>query len=117
MTKSKTKIQYLDVEIHKVQNRLITKLFKKQTDSNNMLRGDSFHLVHSEGFPKGQFVRARRICTEDQDYKHSKEMLTKKFTERGHNKRQIQTIGKEIGQMSRQQIRQKIEKKKKKRSC
>lgn len=72
ITNDANMVQYLDVEIHKKDAVLQTSLFCKPTNKNNMLHRNSFHTLQTfRGILKGQFIRARRICTQDQDYQKS----------------------------------------------
>lgn len=106
VTKSQTTVQYLDVEITKENNALDTKLFTKKTDRNNMLERTSYHAPQTfGGIPKGQFIRAKRICKDQKNYEESKEKLIKKFSERGYNKKEIERIGKEVGETTREESR------------
>lgn len=78
ITKDADVVQYLVVEIHKKKDgTLQTKLFSKSTDRNKMLHRDSFHALQTfRGIHKGQFTRARRIRTLDQDYQKSMTDIT-----------------------------------------
>ena len=67
---NRERISFLDVQVYRRANTIQTDLFRKPTDRNSLLRGDSFHprpLVKS--LPVSQFHRVRRICSEDDTYK------------------------------------------------
>lgn len=56
-----------------------------------MLQRSSFHSPKTfKGIPKGEFMRARRICTKERDYQQSKEKITHTFINRGYNVQQIE---------------------------
>ena len=50
-------------------NTLITKLYKKETDRNAYLHYKSYHPSKlKENIPYGQFIRIKRICTNNNDH-------------------------------------------------
>lgn len=80
VTKSQTTVQYLDVEITKVGSELSTKLFSKATDRNNTLERNSFHAPQTfGGILNSQFIRAKRICITDDDYRESAKKIVRKI--------------------------------------
>lgn len=85
MTKSYTEINFLDVKIMKDNGTLQTTLYSKSMDRNNLLRYNSPHARFFFGIPRGQFIRARKICSGDYEYEKSKNKLNQKFTTKGYN--------------------------------
>ncbi|CAB1353587.1 unnamed protein product, partial [Coregonus sp. 'balchen'] len=76
-------IRFLDVMVIKDKTSLSTDLYRKPTDRNTLLRGDSFHpspLIKS--LPISQFSRIRRICSSDASYQKQTTDLTQRFKER-----------------------------------
>lgn len=67
---SQEKIHFLDLSITVNENKkLETSIYRKETDRNTILHSSSFHPDHIiSNIPYGQFVRLRRICSEDDDY-------------------------------------------------
>ncbi len=62
-------ISFLDVKVHISEGKLQTELFRKPTDRNTILRGDSFHpkpLIKS--LHTSQFKRVRRVCSTEESY-------------------------------------------------
>lgn len=101
-------IQYLDVEIYREGYPLQTKLYKKPSDRNNTLQCNSYHAPKVfGGIPKGEFTRARRICTKDTDFQNTKKKIINKFVERGYNKHQVERTGKEVAHTQTQEIKNK----------
>ncbi|XP_077145854.1 uncharacterized protein LOC143807803 [Ranitomeya variabilis] len=83
-------VEFLDLKLTIVQNRIITTLFRKQTASNNLLHFESFHPTHlRKGIPKGQFLRLRRNCSRTEDFLEESRQLTHRFRERGYPHRVI----------------------------
>ena len=63
---SREKINFLDVQVIKEGDRLITDLFTKPTDTHQLLHRTSCHPGHTKkGVPYSQALRIRRICSED----------------------------------------------------
>ena len=64
---SRKRIDFLDVEIIKEGNRLITDVFVKSTDTHQYLHATSCHVYHSKkSIPYSQALRFNRICSENQ---------------------------------------------------
>ena len=93
MEYSKEKVNFLDVTVKvETDNKLSTDLYTKQTDSHSYLRYDSAHPPHcKKGLPYSQFLRIRRICTNEKDYdKHANEMKNQ-FKNRGYPTKTLNT--------------------------
>ena len=89
---SDTQISFLDVLILKEGNSLKTDLYRKPTDRNTLLHGDSFHPKHLiKSLPISQFHRARRVCSSDSFYQKQAEDLTNRFLTRGYQSEWIDT--------------------------
>ena len=67
---STSRVNFLDVWVSKGQDGYLrTDLYTKPTDSNNYLHFFSAHPGHCKrGIPLGQFLRLRRICSEDEAF-------------------------------------------------
>ena len=66
---SENQLNFLDVTVKTINNRIVTDLYTKPTDRNTYLPYDSAHPKHCmKGLPYGQFLRIRRICSRDSDY-------------------------------------------------
>ena len=78
-------VTFLDVTVHLTDGVLWTDLYCKPTDSHNYLNFDSAHPRHSfKAIPYSQFLRLRRICTNDSDFYRHCNMLAKHFLRRGY---------------------------------
>ena len=73
---SSTSVNFLDVTVSLKSGRLVTELFKKPTDKRQYLHFDSYHPnIQKKNIPYGQFLRLKRICSDNNDFtKHAKEM-------------------------------------------
>ena len=63
---SREKISFLDVEVIKKGNQLVTDLYIKPTDTHQYLHASSCHVFHSKkSIPYSQALRLNRICSEN----------------------------------------------------
>lgn len=75
-------------------------MYTKDTDKNSLLKRNSFHVPQTfRGIPRGQFMRARRICSTDQEYE-KKNYIINKFEEKGYNRKELEKVGAEIGNLT-----------------
>ena len=80
-----SQISFLGVMVINDKTYLSTYLYRKPTDRNTLLRGDSFHprpLI--KNLTISQFSRIRRICSSDAAYLQQTTDLTQRFKERGY---------------------------------
>ena len=83
-------IEFLDVLVTRVGNRLKTDLFVKETDTHQYLQFSSCHPWHTKkGIPYSQALRMRRICSEDDDFHKRCEDLHGWLLNRGFNNRMV----------------------------
>ena len=89
---SKQKVNFLDTTVTKDSNgKLITSLYKKETDRQAYLHNKSEHpMTLKKSIPYAQALRLRRICTKEEDFMKQCSDLTKRFIERGYQKTEIQ---------------------------
>ena len=80
---SRTEIPFLDILI-KVRNGLLhTDLHTKPTDTHNYLHYLSAHPRHcKDNIPFSQFLRVRRLCSQDEDFRARCLELTQHLRER-----------------------------------
>ena len=63
---SKHSVNFLDVSVKKLSNRLITDVYIKPTDTHQYLHASSCHVFHSKkSVPFSQALRFNRICSEN----------------------------------------------------
>lgn len=65
-----------------------------------------------KGIPRGQFLRARKICSENEEYSKHQINLTNKFANKGYDRAILKQTGDEVAQIPRKNLL-KYEKKKK----
>ena len=72
---SKETVNFLDVQVIKRGNKVVTDLYTKPTDTHQLLHRSSCHPGHTKkGIPYGQALRIRRICSEDSFLKNNWEI-------------------------------------------
>ncbi|XP_077155689.1 uncharacterized protein LOC143818176 [Ranitomeya variabilis] len=83
---SKIKIDFLDILIQVDQDGYLqTDLYRKPTSTNTLLHASSQHPRHLiRNIPTGQFVRARRICSNESNFVRQAEDLQQRFLDRGY---------------------------------
>ena len=100
-TITETGLPFLDINLRISEDRIQTSIFYKETDTHNYLHFSSFHPDHCKhAIPYSQFLRLRRLCSDDDDFLvKSREMMTF-FTQRGYplasleqDLRRVTTIG------------------------
>ncbi len=82
---SETSVSFLDILISINGNRLVTSVFYKPTDSHSYLLYSSSHPNHTKrSILFSQFLRLRRLCSEDEDF-HTKSLEMRDFfVQRGY---------------------------------
>lgn len=81
------KIHFLDLLISvNAEKRLETSIYRKDTDRNTILHASSFHPDHTiKNIPYGQFVRLRRICSNENDFDTKANEMAQRFQQRGYD--------------------------------
>ncbi|CAJ0929381.1 unnamed protein product, partial [Ranitomeya imitator] len=79
-------LAFLDVKITiNASGTLDTRLFRKPTSSNALLRWESHHPVPlKRGIPRGQYLRVRRNCSDPAIFRTQAYDLRERFRERGY---------------------------------
>ncbi|XP_056427508.1 uncharacterized protein LOC130368175 [Hyla sarda] len=65
-------------------------VYRKPTATNLLLHAASSHTPSTiKAIPTGQFLRIRRICSSDDDFKKQSAILTERFLQRGYSRRSL----------------------------
>lgn len=84
---SKKEVHFLDVTLYVKDNTLQSELFRKDTAANSILRADSCHPRHNiRNIPKGEFLRTRRNCSEDEVFEKQGQEIITRLSERGYDR-------------------------------
>ena len=94
-------IDFLDVTVYKgdrveSEGKLETKLYRKPTDTMELLHTESYHPRHTfKGIVKSQIIRFRRICSNDMDFNDACQQLFTALIPRGYSFTELRKIKKE----------------------
>ncbi|CAJ0968367.1 unnamed protein product [Ranitomeya imitator] len=84
-------LEFLDLWIEASEDGVIhTDIYRKPMATNSYLMADSAHPISTiRGIPIGQFLRARRICSDPGAFERQCQDLTRRFEDRGYSRRMI----------------------------
>ena len=78
-------IPFLDTIVFKENNKLLTKVYHKKTDKKKYLHYKSSHPRNQKDVvPYGLLIRARRICSKDEDFKKETIQIVESLSKRGY---------------------------------
>ena len=87
---STERVNFLDVQVIKQDDNLITDLFTKPTDTHQLLHQASCHPNHTKkGIPYSQALRIRRICSEEQFFVNRVADLKTWLLARGYGENEV----------------------------
>lgn len=90
-TVSDQNLSFLDIDCHIVNNVIVTSVYYKPTDAHCYLNYTSSHPESCKNaIPKSQFLRLRRICSNDDDFGKQCERMSEFFEKRGYPKEVVQ---------------------------
>ena len=73
---SKDTVNFLDVTVVLKNDEMKTLVYTKPTDAHLYLNSNSYHTPHViKFFPKGQFIRIKRICSDDKVFEQQSEKV------------------------------------------
>ena len=79
-------VNFLDVQIIRVNDKLVTDLYVKPTDTHQYLDASSCHAFHSKkAIPYSQALRLNRICSEKSFFDHRCDQLALWLKKRGYS--------------------------------
>ena len=82
---SETSLAFLDIKVSISGNVLSTSVHYKPTDSHSYLLYSSSHPSHvKNSIPYSQFLRLRRLCSDDSDFSSKSEEMCQFFEKRGY---------------------------------
>ena len=88
---SQTSINFSDVTVSLIGEKLITDSYVKPTDSYQYLNSSSCHPHHhcKKGIPYSQALRLNRICSDPNSFDRRCNDLEKWLLERGYSEREV----------------------------
>lgn len=100
------KLHFLDLLIAIVDNKLVTSVYSKPTDTHVYLNAMSSHPKSQiRGIAKGVALRLRRICSEDSDFHAKSKIYAQYLIDCGHNSAYVNRVFEEVGAMTRAEAR------------
>ena len=89
-TVSEKNLSFLDIECQINDGRIHTSVFYKPTDAHCYLNYNSCHPESCKNaIPKSQFIRLRRLCSDDRDFKIQCLRMTTFFLKRGYPRKAV----------------------------
>ena len=87
---SELELPFLDIKLATTNNRIQTSIHYNETDTHNYLHYTSFHPRHcKQAIPYSQFLRLRRICSNDVYFSEKAEEMLTFFKQRGYPEPQL----------------------------
>ncbi|XP_043945323.1 myomesin-3-like [Protopterus annectens] len=94
---SEESVHYLDVTIRKETVGFTSTVYRKPTFSNSYLHFSSSHPeFQKRGIIKGQFVRASRMTSQENQFNNECDKLTTMFMDRGYPETMINSVKEEV---------------------
>ena len=110
---SQSGLPFLDTFVYIENNTLKTRLYRKPTDNKQYLHYRSCHpKQHKDAIPYGLLVRAKRICTEIEDFKLEAYRIIKILYERMYPMDVLEKALKRINSVTREELLKPTEKNK-----
>ena len=89
-TISELELPFLDIKLSINGSGIQTSVYYKETDTHNYLHHTSFHPQHcKQAIPYSQFLRLRRICSNDDDFKNKAEKMRSFFSKRSYPEQRL----------------------------
>ena len=88
---SDEQLPFLDLYLKPTSDRLITSIYYKETDTHSYLNYTSSHPIRCKNsIPYSQFLRLRRICSDERDFDIKSKEMTVFFINRGYPQQILQ---------------------------
>ena len=104
MQSSKTDVSFLDIHIKLQDGLLHTDMYTKPTDRKAYLPSSSCHPKHCiNNIPFSQLLRARRLCSKDEDFESQANSILEAFKRRGYPTRVLNEARRKVHNIPRSQ--------------
>ena len=108
---SPDEVNFLDVRVKLNDGCITTNLYTKPTDAFLYLNTSSNHPKHVKAnIPKGQFIRVRRICSQNDDFLINCATLSSFFEKRGYQSDELKRSIQEVSKIPRSKLLEDAEK-------
>ena len=100
---SDSSVAFLDILVSISDNRLTTSIHYKPTDSHSYLFYSSSHPQHTlNSIPYSQFLRLRRLCSDDVDLSNQCHLMRSNFLNRGYPNEVVSRALPKVANVSRE---------------
>ena len=114
MKYSESQIDFLDVLLEMQQGKIETTIYEKPTDTHMYVHNKSCHpKTTKKAVPYGLGIRAKRICSTEEGYKHNRKKIIDNMKKGGYSKGNIYHILNDVDSMDRTPLLQYKEKEEK----
>ena len=100
------KLRYLSWTSHS-GSRISTSVYHKDTDTHNYLHYTSYPKHCKNDIPYSQFLRLRRLCSEDDDFLQKCQEMSTFFESRGYPSDLLQNVLERVSSVTRQEALEK----------
>ena len=102
---STTSVEFLDVRVNIIGDEISTDVYTKPTDSKSYLHHSSDHPSHTKrAIPSGLAMRAKRICSTEEGYKHQAGEVCKHLVRRGYPRGEVRQSMRKVDSMDRSEL-------------
>ena len=101
-------LSFLDIKCHIQDGQISTSVFYKPTDAHCYLNYESCHPQSCKNaIPKSQFLRLRRICSDDQDFRAQSDKMKSFFVKRGYPSKVLDRAFTSVSRVNRSETMEK----------
>ena len=102
---SDAQLPFLDLCLKPTSDRLLTSIHYKETDTHSYLNYTSSHPARCKNsIPYSQFLRLRRICSEENDFENKSKEMASFFRSRGYPSNVVQRAQERVSTIPRDTI-------------
>jgi hypothetical protein len=102
---SSNKIEFLDVSVSFEKGYLITDVYSKPADKHMYLNRSSSHPESTKhAIPFGLGIRARRICSTEENYRHQRHVVKNNLIKRGYSGYEVEKQLSKVDKLNRSEL-------------
>ena len=102
---SHTEIDFLDVKIYNNDGLIQTTIYEKPSDKHMYLHVKSDHpKTTKNAIAYGLGIRAKRICSNEKDYKQNRKKILNNITKRGYSKKEVDKQLQKVDKLTREDV-------------
>ena len=100
-------VNFLDVTITYKNDKLETTIFTKESDKHMYVHERSQHpITTKQAIPIGLAIRAKRICSNEQQYQQNKKKIVHHMKQRGYREEKVRSAMHKVDNMDRENLLQ-----------